>query len=143
MKKTYVLNTILALVVGIALAAVVLVRTFLPGYILPEASIPTLTVISLITLVLDHYIAKGAKRCYICIPVFALITFGLLPYACGYAPMDQIVNLAVTGCVTFTVTTVLFTTIQDRLSSGPVAKAAPVISALGLYFAVQCLQGIL
>ena len=43
----------------------------------------------------------------------------------------------------FTVITWLYTTMLDRLSSGPVAKAAPVISALGLYLAVQCFAGIL
>lgn len=143
MNKKYVLNTLLAAVVGAALAVTVLVRTFLPQYILPSASIPNLAALSLIALVLDHYIAKGTDRCYICIPVFALLTFGLLPLACGYAPVSQIVRIAVLGCVTFTVVTWLFSTIQDRLSTGPASKAAPVISALGLWFAAQCLQGIL
>ena len=143
MKKTYVLNTLLTVVVGLALAAVVLMRTFLPQYILPEATIPNLVVLSLIALVLDHYIAKGAARCWICIPVFALITFGLLPWVCGYVQANELAGFAVTGCIVFTATAWLFTSIQDRLSSGPAAKAAPVISALSLWFAAQCLQGIL
>jgi len=143
MKKTYVLNTILTAVVAVALAAIVLMRTFLPQYIMPAASIPNLVVLSLIALVLDNYIAKGAQRCYICIPVFALITFGILPWVCGYAPANEIAKLAVIGCVTFTVTTWLYSSIQDRLSSGPAAKAAPVISALGLWLAAQCLHSII
>ena len=32
---------------------------------------------------------------------------------------------------------------MERLSSGPVAKAAPVLSALGLYLAAQCFAGII
>ena len=143
MKKMYVLNTILTAVVAVALAVIVLMRTFLPQYIMPAASIPNLVVLSLIALVLDNYIAKGAKRCYICIPVFAFITFGVLPWACGYAPCEEILRLAVVGCVTFTVTTYLYSSIQDRLSSGPAAKAAPVISAVCLWFAAQCLQAII
>ena len=143
MKKTYVLNTILAVVVGIALAAIILVHTFLPNFVIPKVSIPTLTLLSLIALVLDHYIARGADRCYICIPVFAVITFGLLPFCAGYIPAAEIWKLAIGGGAVFTITTFLFTSVQDRLSSGPACKAAPVISALGLYFAAQCLTGII
>lgn len=143
MKKTYVLNTILAVVVGIALAAIILVHTFLPNFVIPKVSIPNLTLLSLVALVLDHYIARGADRCYICIPVFAVITFGLLPFCAGYIPAAEIWKLAIGGGAVFTITTFLFTSVQDRLSSGPACKAAPVISALGLYFAAQCLTGIL
>lgn len=143
MKKIYVLNTILAVVVGIALAAIILVHTFLPNFVIPKVSIPNLVLLSLIALVLDHYIARGADRCYICIPVFAVITFGLLPFCAGYIPAAEIWKLAIGGGAVFTITTFLFTSVQDRLSSGPACKAAPVISALGLYFAAQCLTGIL
>mgnify|MGYP007130631265 CR=1 FL=1 len=47
------------------------------------------------------------------------------------------------GGVTFTVTTWLFSTIQERLSSGPAARLAPVMSALGVWLAVQAFAGIL
>lgn len=143
MKKSYVLNTILAVVVLVTLLAIMLVHTFLPNFVIPKVSIPNLVALSLIALVLDHYIAKGADRCYICIPVFAIITFGLLPFCAGYIPAAEIWKLAIGGGVVFTIVTFLFTSVQDRLSSGPARKAAPVISALGLYFAAQCLTGIL
>ena len=142
-NRTYLLNTILAVVVGIAMLAIVLVHTFLPNFIIPKVSIPNLVLLSLIALVLDHYLAKGAKRCYICIPVFALITFGLLPWVAGYVDVNGMWKLAIAGAVVFTVVTLLFSTIRDRLSSGPACKAAPLISALGLYLAAQCLTNIL
>lgn len=143
MKKSYILNTILAVAVAVALLAIILVHTFLPNFVIPKVSIPNLVLLSLIALVLDHYIARGADRCYICIPVFAVITFGLLPFCAGYIPAAEIWKLAIAGGAVFTVVTFLFTSVQDRLSSGPARKAAPVISALGLYFAAQCLTGII
>ena len=143
MKKSYVLNTILAVVVAITLLAIILVRTFMPNFVIPKVSIPNLVLLSLIALVLDHYIAKGANRCYICIPVFAIITFGLLPFCAGYIPAAEIWKLALVGGAVFTIVTFLYTSVQDRLSSGPVRKAAPIISALGLYFAAQCLSGMI
>lgn len=140
-KNTYMLNTLLAIVVGVALLAIVLVHTFLPAVIIPKVSIPNLVALSLIALILDFYIAPGSDRCYICIPVFSAIVFGLLPWAAGYIPAAEIWKLALGGCAVFTSVTWLFSSICDRLSSGPASKAAPVISALGLYFAAQCLTG--
>jgi hypothetical protein len=142
-NNKYFLNTALAAVVGIAMIACVLLRTFLPAIVLPQLSIPNMVLLSLAALLLDHYCAKYAKRCWWCIPVFACLTFGLLPYAASFAGVWDAMKLAAVGCVTFTATTWLYTSIQNRLASGPIAKAAPVLSALGLYLASQCFMGIL
>jgi len=139
-KNTYTLNTVLAAVLGLVLLTAVLVRTFAPRMILPRLDIPNLVLISLIALVADHYLAPGAKRCYICIPVFSGLTFGMLAFG-ALLGIERAVELALTGAVVFTATTWLYTSVQDRLSSGPAAKAAPVVSALGLYLAAQCFLG--
>ena len=142
-NNKYFLNTALAAVVGLALAVCVIARTFLPAIVLPQLSIPNMVLLPLVALLLDHYLAKGAKRCWFCIPVFACLTFGLLPNAASFVGAMDALKLAAVGCVTFTVTTWLYTSIQSRLASGPVAKAAPVLSALGLYLASQCFAGLL
>ena len=142
-NKTYMLNTLLVAVFGLYLLAAILVRTFAPQIILPKANIPNMVLISLIALILDHYLAVGAKRCYICIPVFSAITFGLLPYAAAFVTLLEALKLAVVGCVVFTVTTWLFSTIQERLSSGPAAKASAFFSAVSLYMASQCFIGMI
>ena len=142
-NKTYMLNTFLAIVLGIYLLIAVIVRAFCPQIIMPKADIPGIVLISLIALVLDHYLVPDAKRCYICIPVLSAVAFGLLPYAAAFvAPMEAL-KLAVSGCVVFTVTTWLFTTIQERLSSGPAAKASAFFSAVSLYMASQCFMGMI
>lgn len=140
-EKTYLLNTFLAAVLGILLLILVFVRAFFPTVILPEVSIPNLVLVSLIALVLDHYLVPGAKRCYVCILLFSAITFGLLPFAAGFATVGGGVKLAVAGGIVFTVVTWLFTTIQQRLSSGPAAKASALFSAVSLYLAAQCFAG--
>ena len=142
-NKTYVLNTFLAVVLGVYLVVCVLVRTFAPNIILPKANIPNLVLLSLVALVLDHYVAPDAKRCYICIPVFGAINFGLLPFAACFVGAAEAMKLALVGGLTFTVTTWLFTTIQERLSSGPAAKASAFFRAVSLYMAAQCFMGIL
>ena len=143
MNKTYVLNTLLSAVMGVFLLSCVVARAFCPAIILPEMDVPMLVLISLVALVLDHYLAKGAKRCYICIPVFSAISFGILPYCGAFVTGMEAVKLAAVGALVFTVTTWLFTAIQDRLSSGPAAKASAFFSAVSLYMAAQCFMGIL
>ena len=142
-KNTYTLNTILAAVLGAALLVCIFVRTFAPRMILPELDIPNLVLISLVALVLDHYLASNADRCYVCVSVFSAITFGLLPFAAAFVGAMEALKLAVAGGIVFTVMTWLFSSVQDRLSTGPAAKAAPVVSAFGLYLAVQGLMGMI
>ena len=141
-NKTYTLNTVLTAVLTAVLAVMVALRTFAPQIILPIFDIPSLTAISLAALVLDHYLARGAKRCYICIPVFAALSFGILPFAAGMVALKYVLGLAASGAVIFTLCTFAFTSIQDRLSSGPAARLAPIMSAFGIWLAVQAFAGI-
>lgn len=141
-NKTYALNSILACVLGVFLLALIFVRALAPQIILPKLDIPMLVLISLVALVLDHYLAPGAKRCYICIPVFSAITFGLLTFA-AYLGIREALRAAILGGIVFTATTWLFSSMQDRLSTGPAAKASAVFSALSLYLAFQALSGLL
>lgn len=139
----YFLNTALAVCLGVALLIAVVIRTFFPQVILPQLDIPNMVLVSLVALLAEHYLTPNAKRCWICIFLLGGISFGLLPFAACFVDILSAAKLALAGAVVFTVTTLLFTTIQQRLSSGPEAKAAPILSALGLYLAAQCFMGIL
>ena len=141
MKNKYMLNTLLAAVLGAALLIAVLVRTFSPIIIMPRPDIPNLVLISLLALLLDHYLAPGAKRCWLSIILLSALAFGLLPFAVCFVNGADASGLALMGSIVFTVTAWLFTTVQERLSSGPGCKAAPVVSAFGLYLASQCFMG--
>ena len=88
-NKTYTLSTLLSVVLGTVLLAMMLLRAFAPNIILPIFDIPLLTAISLAALVLDHYLAKGAKRCYVCVAVFAALSFGILPLAAEFKKRRQ------------------------------------------------------
>lgn len=140
-EKKYFLNCALAAIFGTALLACVITRAFAPRIILPQLSIPNAVLLSLAALVADYYLAPGAKRCYVCIPLLSAVTFGLLPFAAGFVTALEAIRLAVTGAAVFTAATWLYTSICDRLSSGPAAKCAPVLSAFGLYLAAQCFAG--
>ena len=141
-NKTYTLNTVLTAVLTAVLAVMVVLRTVSPQLILMQFDIVSITGISLAALVLDHYLAPNAKRCYVCIPIFAALSFGILPWAAGLVAVKYLLGLALTGAVVFTVCTFVFTSIQDRLSTGPAARLAPIMSAFGIWLAVQAFAGI-
>ena len=142
-ENKFFLNTALALVMAAALLVCVILRTLSPLFVLPVLNIPNMAALSLIALVLDYYIAPKAKRCWICVPVFAFVTFGLLPWAAAFVTVPEALKLAIVGCVVFTLITWLYSSMLDRISTGPAAKAAPILSAFGLYLAFQCFAGII
>jgi hypothetical protein len=141
--RRYFLNTVLAVLFGLCLAVCLLVQTFAPAAVLPKLSIPNLVLVSLVALLVDHYFGGAGKRCYVCVACFSVLTFGVLPLCAGFVTLQEVWKLAIVGGAVFTVITWLYSSVQERLSSGPVAKAAPVLSAFGLYLAAQCFAGII
>ena len=142
-NRTYVLNTALAVVMTVALTVCILLRTFCPWVIIPELNIPNMALLSLIALLADYYIARGANRRYICIFLLSAASFGVLPFVAGFAAGWDVLKLALVGGAVFTLLTFLYSSVQERLSSGPAAKAAPLLSAFGLYLAFQVFAGII
>ena len=94
-------------------------------------------------LLVSHYLAKATEACDVISLVLAALSFGLLPYVSGFATVEAALKLALVGAIVFFVAAWLFDEMMERLSSGPAAKAAPVLSALGLYLAAQCFAGII
>ena len=142
-NRKYFLNTVLTVLVSIGLASAILVRTFAPIVILPKMSIPALVLISVIALVIDHYVAPKAERSYICVSVFSALSFGVLPFIAGFITPVGAMIYFFGGAAVFTVSTWLFSLMVDRLSSGPAAKLAPLLSGVGLYLASQCFMNII
>ena len=142
-NNQYFLNSLLAMVLFVALTVALVVRVVAPAAIIPPLNIPNMVLLSVIALLLEHFITKGNPRCYICIPVFAMITFGVLPLMAGFACVHDFWKYGLIGGVVFTITTFLFTSATSRLRSGPQAKAAVVLTGLGIYLAAQCFAGIL
>lgn len=139
----YLLNTLLAIFLFAVLLTMMLIRVFNPAATLPVLNIPNMVLLSLVVLLAEYYIGACTHRCYICIPVFATISFAVLPLMAGFACQHDFWKIGLVGGITFTVTTWLFSAMTDRISSGPKAWAAAPVSALGLYLAAQCFAGII
>ena len=141
-RNGYISCIALAAALFLFLGISMLIRTFAPFAVLPKLTAPNIVLLSLIALLFAHYIPSGKQASHPAVFLFSMLTFGLLPFAASYTFGLEAIKLALVGGALFTVTAFLFDQILDRLSSGPAAKAAPVLSALGLFLAAQCFAGL-
>lgn len=134
---------LLTLVLFVALCAVVIIRSLLPTFNLPPLNIPNMVLLSVIALLLEYLIAGSNPRCYLCTFLFGTLAFGLLPLMAGLACVHNFWKYGLVGGVVFAVITFLFSSAVSRMRTGPKAKAAVVVTSLGIYLASQCFAGIL
>ena len=142
-NNKYLLSTILAVVVFAACAIALLVRVWIPAAVIPPLNIPNMVTLSVIALLIEHFLTTGNPRCYICIPVFGALVFGILPLMAGFACQHDFWKYGLVGGAVFTAVTFLFTSAQDRLLTGPKAEAAMTVTAIGIWLAFQCFAGII
>ena len=142
-NNKFLLPTLLVVVLFVVLLAGMLLQIFIPAIILPPLNIPNMVLLSVLTLLVEHFLSRGNPRCYVCVVVFGLAAFALLPLMAGFACVHDFWKYGLVGGITFTVTTFLFTSATQRLQTGPKAPAAVILTALGIYLAAQCFAGIL
>lgn len=140
-NKNHLLSVLFTLALTATLLGCLVARLIYPLTILPRRDVPNVVGLSCIVLVLEHYLAPGAKRSYIAIFLFSALSSALLPWAIGFVAPIAMPQYALSGGIVFTVTTWLFDSLVNRLSTGPAANAAPVLGAMGLFLAAQCFQG--
>ena len=142
-NNKFLLHIILTAVLFVALAACLLVRVWLPAAVIPPLNIPNMVLLSAIALLIEHFLVGGNPRCYWFTAVFGVVSFSVLPLMAGFACVHDFWKYGLIGGCVFAVTTFLFTSAAQRLQTGPKARAAMVLTAVGIYLAAQCFTGIL
>ena len=144
MKKTiYLLPVVLTALLFVAMLVGILVQVFVPTAILPHLNIPNMVLLSVIALLVEHFLAPMNPRCYVCVALFGVAAFAALPLMAGFTCVHDFWKFGLVGGMTFALTTYLFTSAVKRLKTGPKAPAALVLTCLGIYLASQCFAGIL
>lgn len=158
-KKNVFLNDLLVLYVGVILIGILLLRAFFPAVFIPEPNVPELVLLSMVVLLTEFFlkkikikriskermkaerIKKEEQRCYGEIFILGAITFGLLPWCAGFLPANQIFSCAIKGAAVFTISTGLFTAMQERMYTGESTTWTSIIQAFILYLASQGMMG--
>ena len=138
-KNTMMVNTLLAVVLGVGLLVGIVWRTFMPYVVLPELDVNAMVGISLIALLLEYYISGEQNRNWEIQIALGAITFGGLALAAGlpYAGIKTFVL----GAIVFAFITFLFDSMVQRLEVTTDKKCAVIPTAFVLYLACQCFMG--
>lgn len=142
-RNIYFLNLLHSGLVAALCLWAMLVRTFAPSALIPEISIPLMVLVTVVSLTAEHYLGGGKKRAWLGSALIGAASFALLPLCAGLTLSQPVWLLFLCGGAVFFLTTLLYTSICDRMASGPAAKLAPVANALLLFLAAQFFQGIL
>lgn len=142
-EKKYFCNTMLTVILGVALLIKVVVNAFAPAVVLPDLNIPNMVLISLLAMFLENYLKAGKERSYPGVFLLAALSFGLLTFAGGMVEGREILSVAAIGAIVFTAIAWIFDSIVDRISTGLSGKLTLAICSFGIYLAVQGFAGIL
>ncbi len=139
MEKRMVLPTALAVVVALTSLALLILRTLVPGAVLPRWDLPFQGALCLIALALDAPLGHPAKPDWLICGLTGVLGFGLLPLAAGLTTVAQAVPQGLAGGILFLVLTGLFLSLRDRLDAGVSKRLAPLAAAFVLFLACQAL----
>ena len=142
-NNRFFLPIILVALLFLALLCGMILQICLPSVILPPINIPNIVLLSVIALLIEHFVAKDIQRCYVSTLVFSIAAFALLPLMAGFACMHNFWKIGLVGGITFTATSYLFTSASKRLKTGPKAPLSLILTGFGIYLAAQCFAGIL
>lgn len=142
-NNKFFLPVVLVAVLFVACLTCMLVRIFQPAAIIPPLNIPNMVLLSVVALLVEHFVAKGNPRCYLSVALFGIVSFAALPLMAGFACVHDFWKYGLVGGVVFAATTYLFTSATERLLTGPKAPVAVVMTGIGIWLAAQCFAGIL
>lgn len=142
-QNKFLLHIVLVAVLFVAFTVCLMVRVWQPAAIIPPLNIPNMVLISLLALLIEHFLANGNSRCYWFTALFGVLSFGILPLMAGFACVHDFWKFGLIGGCVYTAVTFLFTSATERLKTGPKARFAVILTAVGIYLAAQCFAGIL
>ena len=140
-KKSFVLNILLAAVLGAGLLVGIVWSAFQPNVVLSNLDIPAMAALVLIALLIE-YLWKGTeKRAWAVQIVLAAVTFAVIPFAAGYVGAG--IKITVCGTILFAVLTWIFDSVAERMSVTCDCKCAMIPTAFVMYLACQCFMGMI
>lgn len=142
-NRTAILNTILAVVLGVVLLVSIIAKMMCPQLILPQLNIPYVAAVSLVALILASFVKTEEEGCVIAQILLAAVTFGVLPMVAGMVSGAAVLKLALCGGIVFGILEAMFTAMVKRMEMAGICKYAVVPAAFALYLACQCFTGII
>lgn len=138
-KQTFLVNTLLAVVLLAGLLVGMVWRVSKPNVVLPNLDIPAMAALVLIALLLEYYMAGAQTRNWPVQILLAAVTFAVLPWAADLLNAGW--KMAFAGGAAFAVLTWIFDSVAKRVDVNANAKYALIPTAFVLYLACQSFMG--
>ena len=140
-NKNFVLNVLLAVVLGAGLLVGIVWSAFQPNVVLADLDLTAIVALVLIALVIE-YLWKGTqKRAWAVQIVLAAVTFAVLPMAAGYVGAG--LKMILCGTVLFAALTWVFDSVAERMNATTDCKFAMIPTAFVMFLACQSLMGMI
>lgn len=140
-KKTMILNTLLALVLGAGLLIGMIQKTFMPNIVIVNLDIPSMAALVLIALLIEYFVIGIHKRAWVLQIILAAATFAVLPWAADVPYAGG--KLAICGTVVFAVFTWMFDFAAERIEITTECRGAMVPTAFVFFLACQIFMGVI
>lgn len=140
-KKNFVLNVLLAAVLGAGLLVGIVWSAFQPNVVLADLEIPAIAALVLIALLIEYLWMGTQKRAWAVQIVLAAVTFAVLPFAAGYVGAG--IKLTICGTAAFAALTFIFDSVAERMSVTADCKYVMIPTAFVMYLACQCFMGMI
>lgn len=135
----------LAVVLMICSVALIVIKAFLPAFILPRITITLLVMLSLVALVAEHFLfgSDGTTQ-YLETGLLAAAAFWMMTWAVGLATCADAGKVVLAGGVIYLLCLLVFTAMRSKLDSSPIRHkgAALTLAAALLLLACQSLAGL-
>lgn len=141
-EKNYFVNILLAAELGILSLTGLLIRTFLPGAVLPEISIPLIVLLSLIPLTAECYTKAPRGKNHLISILLAGVSFSVLPWCGGLLREMPLWKMFLISCAVYGIVSLLYQGQAERIPAKN-KKTAPAINAVLLWLASLCTLGLL
>lgn len=140
-KNAYLVNLMHVAAVFLYCAVCLLIRAFAPAVILPRWDFSVLMILSLLPLVITRYLDADASGNWIAMILLGGVTFTVLPLCAGLTFDTPAWKLLLLGTAVFGVTKFLYSCTEKCTAKGCLRHISPVVNALLLFLAGQCIEG--
>lgn len=143
MNRRYVKSIIYIVIVTIASLVALVAHSFFPDIMFPSVSIPMIVLFAALSEMLSFYLKINDDGCPFVSALFASVATVVLPLLARVDFKQSVWIVLLVSYAVYLLVDIIYSSISDRMKSGPKAIFAPAVNCLMLYLASEAFMGIL
>ena len=141
-NSVYLKNMVLIVEIFLVCVVILLMKTFVPGVVLPRMDVPVLTGLCVVPMMIGNRGQALDNTDRVMSVVLAGLTFSVLPMAAGWSGSLSYGKLLIAGSLVFGITDLFYTSVYERLRLENGKPLILFVNGFLLFLASQCFQNI-